>query len=154
MALFNDPKQYVSHSPEETMKIGEKIGQQLKSGDILSLEGTLGSGKTTLVKGVAHALEIKELVTSPTFTIMSVYDGRLKLYHIDLYRLNDPSELDYLGLSDMMYQDGVSLIEWGEKALDELPTDTVRIKLSINQDGSRTIDITSLQDNAQKEEHA
>jgi tRNA threonylcarbamoyladenosine biosynthesis protein TsaE len=141
-----DKAHFISHSPEETIKLGEELGRQLAPGTILSLEGTLGSGKTTLVKGIALALGIEDMITSPTFTIMSVYTGRLTLYHIDLYRLHGPEDLDSCGITDVLYGDGVSLVEWGEKALSELPPETRRIKLKINPDGSRTIDITTIKE--------
>ncbi len=107
------------------------------------LSGTLGAGKTVLVKGIALSLGIKENITSPSFTIMSVYGGRIKLYHIDLYRINDEEELDYLGITDIIYEDGISVIEWGERARDILPEDTIYITMKLIENGYRKIEINS-----------
>jgi len=106
---------------------------------VLSLEGPLGAGKTTLIKGIAQALGISEVVTSPSFTIMSVYEGRLDLYHIDLYRLPSEEEIDDLGLDDYLYGDGISVIEWGDKAGDLLPPDRIRIDIALGGMGERII---------------
>jgi len=107
---------------------------------VLALSGALGAGKTTFAKGVAQALGVQEDVTSPTFTIVSEYPGRLDLFHADLYRIGSPEELELLGFDEIISNDGVIIIEWPEKAI-RLPEDTVRVTLSIGQDDSRRITI-------------
>lgn len=109
-------------------------------GTIIALAGPLGSGKTVLTKGIARGLEIEEEVTSPSFTIMFEYEGRLPMYHIDLYRLSGKAELEYLAFEDYLYAGGVSVIEWGEK-MDSLPPDAIRIAIEVNPDLSRKITI-------------
>ena len=101
--------------------VGEQLGRELAAGDVLVLTGDLGAGKTQLTKGIAAALGCEGDVTSPTFTIEMVYEGgRLPLYHFDLYRLDDPNQLEDIGLYDVLGADGVCVIEWGEQFADEL----------------------------------
>ena len=108
-------------SRDETIALGERLGRALRAGDVLVLTGDLGAGKTQLTKGVAAGLGITEDVTSPTFTIEMVYEGgRLPLYHFDLYRLDDPDQLEDTGLFDVLGADGVCSIEWGEQVADEI----------------------------------
>ena len=104
------------------------------------MSGALGAGKTAFAKGVAQALGVQEDVTSPTFTIVSEYSGRLDLFHADLYRIGSPEELELLGFEEIIANDGVTIVEWPEKAT-ELPDDTVRVTLSICEDDSRKITI-------------
>ena len=108
------------------------------------LSGTLGAGKTVFVKGIALGLGIKENITSPSFTIMSVYGSKIKLYHIDLYRINDEEELEYLGITDIIYKDGISVIEWGERARDILPENTIYITIKLIEKGYRKIEISDV----------
>ena len=107
----------------------------------MSLFGTLGSGKTTLVKGIGASLGVMEEITSPTFTIISTYSGRLDLHHIDLYRINTPDQLVDLGVEELLYGDGVSVIEWGERAESILPLTTLRVTIEIGKDLARNINI-------------
>jgi ATPase, YjeE family len=114
-------------TPEETMAIGQKIAPLLAPKDIILLDGDLGAGKTTFTKGLATGLGIKRNVKSPTFTIIREYqDGRLPLYHMDVYRLEDGSG-DELGLDEYFNGDGVSVVEWSKFVADELPDDYLRI---------------------------
>ncbi|MCQ2579569.1 MAG: tRNA (adenosine(37)-N6)-threonylcarbamoyltransferase complex ATPase subunit type 1 TsaE [Treponemataceae bacterium] len=128
-------------SAEETIQLGKKIGACLKTGDVLAMRGTLAAGKTTITKGIASALGIEEVITSPTFTIVSEYEGRLHLYHIDVYRLDSCEDFVNLGSDEMLYGNGVSIIEWSEKIQDEIPKKAITISIEINNDGSRTINI-------------
>ncbi len=105
------------------------------------MQGGLGSGKTTLTKGIAAGLGVKEVVTSPTFTLISEYEGRIPLYHMDLYRLDSVEEFELLGVEDMLYGTGISVIEWSEKAREILPEDTIFIRIRIEADGTRTIEV-------------
>ena len=128
---------------EETVELGNSIGQLLQEGDVLALQGTLAAGKTQLSKGIALGLGITEPVTSPTFTIISEYYGRLPLYHIDVYRLGSSEEFLDLGVEDMLYGKGVCIVEWSEKVMTELPRRSILIKIEVQADGSRTITITN-----------
>ena len=126
-------------SVEETIALGEKIGAQLVAGDIIAMEGTLGAGKTTITKGIAKALGVDDTITSPTFCLVSEYSGRLPLFHIDAYRLDSAEDFQGLGAEDMLYGDGVSIIEWSEKVRSELPRKTITLRLEPLSDGGREI---------------
>jgi tRNA threonylcarbamoyladenosine biosynthesis protein TsaE len=144
------PLEWISPDPESTLEAGRRIGRRLAPGAVLSLEGVLGSGKTTLVKGIALALEVEEAVTSPTFTLISQYRGRrdgreLELVHIDLYRIGAPRELEDLGLEEAFRPDAVTVIEWGEKARFLLPPETVTLRLRIQADGARLLELQGLE---------
>lgn len=130
---------------EETIKLGTAIGQLLQPGDILALQGTLAAGKTQLTKGIAEGLGISEPVTSPTFTIISEYYGRMPLYHIDVYRLGSPEDFLDLGVEDILYGQGVCVIEWSEKIMSELPSRTILIHIEAQPDSRRTLTITNWQ---------
>lgn len=101
----------------------------LTKGDIIAMQGTLAAGKTTITKGIARALGIKEEITSPTFCLISEYEGKLPLYHMDVYRLEGGDDFINLGVEDLIYGNGVSLIEWSEKVMDELPKKTIILKI-------------------------
>ena len=131
----------ISHSDRETERIGYALGKELRKGDVVSLRGSLGAGKTVLAKGIARALGITESIVSPTFTLVQEYDGAMKLYHLDLYRLSGEDEFESMGGEEFLYPDGVTLIEWSEKIDDMLPDSTIFIEISINDDLSRTIRI-------------
>lgn len=130
-----------SNSAEETIELGKKIGSLLKKGDVIAMQGTLAAGKTTITKGIAQALNISEPITSPTFCLISEYYGTMPLYHMDVYRLDGEEDFVNLGTDDMIYGDGVSIIEWSEKIMNELPKKTIILKLTPEEDGSRTITI-------------
>ena len=130
-----------SDSAEATRELGFRMGRDLKSGDVVALEGPLGAGKTVFVQGLAGALGITEAVSSPTFTIISEYRGLMTLYHMDLYRLNTPEEFAFLGVEEIIEGDGVTVVEWGEKAGDELPARSIRVNITIGDDGERLIQV-------------
>ncbi len=134
---------FKTSSAEETIALGQKIGAFLSKGDIIALQGTLAAGKTTITKGIARALGIDEDITSPTFCLISEYYGKMPLYHMDVYRLEGADDFANLGTEDMLYGDGVSLIEWSEKIMSELPKKTIIIKLEPDTDNPlcRTITI-------------
>lgn len=132
---------FVTKTAEETITLGKRIGEKLTPGAVLALEGTLAAGKTTITKGIAEALGITENITSPTFTLISEYEGRLPLYHMDVYRLDSAEDFINLGTEDLLYGKGISIIEWSEKVRSELPKSTITVFLEIQQDGSRTITI-------------
>lgn len=111
-----------SYSPEETFAIGEKIGQEAKPGELFTLIGDLGVGKTVFTQGVAKGLGITEHVNSPTFTIVQIYDeGRLPFYHFDVYRIGDVEEMEEIGYQDCFYGEGICLIEWANLIEEILP---------------------------------
>ena len=105
---------FVTTSQEETIALGERLGALLRVGDVLVLTGDLGAGKTQLTKGIAAGMGVEDDVTSPTFNILMVYEGaEMPLYHFDLYRLDDPDQLEDIGLYEMLDGDGACVIEWG-----------------------------------------
>ena len=115
-------------NPTETKNLGYKVSCYLQEGDIILLSGDLGAGKTLFTKGIGEGLHIKESVTSPTFTIMQQYSGRLSLYHFDLYRIEDPEELIEVGLMEYMYNEGVTVVEWFEK-MEEMPLHYLKVEI-------------------------
>ncbi len=131
----------ISHSPEQTQKLGMRIGELALPGDVCLLVGNLGTGKTCLTQGIAWGLDIKEYAMSPSFVIMRELYGRLPLYHIDLYRLDHIEESMELGLDDYLYGRGVCVVEWAEKALSILPTEHLLIKISYLSDTERSFQI-------------
>ncbi len=122
MTLYTD-------SAQETIELGKKIGSMLKKGDILAMQGTLAAGKTTITKGIALALGVEDTITSPTFCLISEYEGKIPLYHMDVYRLNGSDDFINLGAEELIYGNGVSIIEWSEKIMDTLPKKTIIIRL-------------------------
>jgi tRNA threonylcarbamoyladenosine biosynthesis protein TsaE len=132
---------FTTKTEEETINLGKKIGSLLKKGDIIAMQGTLAAGKTTITKGIAQALGITDTITSPTFCLISEYYGRMPLYHFDVYRLDGTEDFINLGADDMLYGDGVSIIEWSEKIMEELPSNTIILRLTPQADGSRLIEI-------------
>ena len=130
---------FYTDSPEQTIEFGKKIGSKLKKGDILAMQGTLAAGKTTITKGIAIALGVEDTITSPTFCLISEYEGKLPLYHMDVYRLNGTDDFINLGAEELIYGNGVSIIEWSEKIMDSLPKKTIIIRLEPQEsaDGCR-----------------
>lgn len=122
-----------THSAYETMKLGKTLSILLQPGDVITLNGDLGAGKTCLATGVARGLDISERVTSPTFTLINEYnDGRLTLYHLDVYRLGTPEELEDLGYEEYFYDSGVTMIEWAQRVEDYLPVARLDINIEKN----------------------
>ncbi len=119
-----------THSPEETFSIGQQLGREAASGQVYTLIGDLGVGKTVFTQGVAAGLGISGPVNSPTFTIMQIYEeGRLPFYHFDVYRIGDVEEMDEIGYEDYFYGDGVCLIEWADLIREILPQRYYRITI-------------------------
>ncbi|MEG0813440.1 MAG: tRNA (adenosine(37)-N6)-threonylcarbamoyltransferase complex ATPase subunit type 1 TsaE [Clostridium sp.] len=131
-------------TPEETFELGKKVGEGARSGQIYCLNGDLGVGKTVFTQGFAEGLRIKEPVNSPTFTIIKEYDdGRLPLYHFDVYRIGDISEMDEIGYEDYFYGEGVCLIEWSNLIRDILPKQVTEVV--IEKDLERGFDYRRIQ---------
>ena len=127
MAVIN------SFCAKDTYELGEKIGQMAKPGMVISLTGDLGVGKTVFTQGLAKGLGIEEPVNSPTFTIVQVYEeGRLPLYHFDVYRIGDIEEMDEIGYEDYFYGEGVCLIEWADLIREILPEQMCRVTIEKN----------------------
>ena len=119
-----------TRSPEETFALGEKLGRQAKPGQIYTLNGDLGTGKTVFTQGFAAGLGITEPVNSPTFTILQVYEeGRMPFYHFDVYRIGDVEEMDEIGYEDCFYGEGVCLIEWAELIEEILPEKVIVVTI-------------------------
>ncbi|MCC8102276.1 MAG: tRNA (adenosine(37)-N6)-threonylcarbamoyltransferase complex ATPase subunit type 1 TsaE [Clostridiales bacterium] len=128
-----------TNSEQETFLVGRRLGEEALPGQIFALEGDLGVGKTILTKGLAEGLGITEPVSSPTFTIVQIYEeGRLPLYHFDVYRIGDVEEMEEIGYEDYFYGNGVCLIEWANLIEELLPPQTVSI--SIEKDLERGFD--------------
>lgn len=129
------------NTEDETTELGARIGARLLPGSVISLQGPLGAGKTTFVRGVARALGIDEPITSPTFTLVCEYSGRVPLYHIDLYRIEGVEEFELLGAEELMAGGGVTVVEWGERAREALPEERIVVRISILEDGARRVEI-------------
>ena len=130
----------ITSSPEQTWQTGRLLGKLLKAGDTLCLYGDLGAGKTNFAYGIAQGLEVTEqYITSPTFTFVNEYTGRVPFYHIDLYRINDPGELENIGFEEYLESDGVTVIEWAERAENELPAKNLSVYLSSLDETNREI---------------
>lgn len=115
-------------SPEETEELGQRLASTASPGDIVCLSGDLGTGKTVFVKGFAKGLGVSEPVVSPTFTIVQEYrEGRLPLYHFDVYRIEDPEEMEEVGLDEYFYGDGVCLVEWAGLIEDLIPENALEV---------------------------
>ncbi|MDE5776327.1 MAG: tRNA (adenosine(37)-N6)-threonylcarbamoyltransferase complex ATPase subunit type 1 TsaE, partial [Treponemataceae bacterium] len=127
-------------SAEETVALGERLGALLRPGDIIALEGNLAAGKTTITKGIARALGVDDTITSPTFCLVSEYEGKMPLYHFDVYRLQGADDFANLGADEMLYGNGVCVIEWSEKIMEELPSRTIKIKIENEErEGSKNV---------------
>lgn len=134
------PREMLSESPEQTLAIGRAIGRALRSGDIVALFGDLGAGKTWLTKGIAEGLGVPSReVTSPTFVLMHIYDGRVPLAHFDAYRLEGADEMVALGAEEMFYGEGASVIEWADRVEEALPEDRLEIRLAVAGEAKRRL---------------
>lgn len=131
--------QLISHSPEQTQRLGIHLGKLAQAGDVFLLTGNLGSGKTCLTQGIAWGLYVKEYAFSPSFVIVREYHGRLPLYHVDFYRLDRVEEIVDLGLDEYLYGKGVCVVEWAEKGIAVLPKEHFLINLSYISDIDRSI---------------
>lgn len=134
---------FLSHNEQETEAIGEKIGAALPPGSVLAYCGDLGMGKTVFTRGLARGLGCTGRITSPTFTIVNEYEGRIPLFHFDMYRLPNSDALFDIGWEDYLARGGVCAVEWSERVTDALPEDTVRVKIDRcpDRDGWRVITV-------------
>ena len=122
--------EYLSHSPEETEHIGEMLGRRLRPGTVVAYRGGLGMGKTAFTRGLARGLGCAGRVTSPTFTIVNEYEGRVPLFHFDMYRLADADALFDIGWEDYLDRGGVCAVEWSERVSDAMPADTLWVDIA------------------------
>ena len=138
----------LSFSPEETFEYGKRLGRCLHAGDVVALSGDLGAGKTCFVQGISIGAGVRERsqITSPTFTLIQEYRGRLPIYHFDVYRLNREEDLYELGFEEYFYGEGITLIEWAERIPSCLPDDYLAINLHIEPDLTRRIRLTAVGD--------
>ena len=132
-------KTIICKTAQDMENLGRWIGKKCVPGSVVSLRGSLGAGKTVLAKGVARNLGIQEAIVSPTFTLVQEYEGRIPMYHMDLYRITSEEDFQMIGGEDMLYSDGVCLIEWSEIINDMLPKGTLFIDIKVNDDQSRTV---------------
>jgi tRNA threonylcarbamoyladenosine biosynthesis protein TsaE len=133
-----------SMNPEETFFIGKIIGRNLTESDVVALVGDLGTGKTCLTQGIARGLDVPDeyQITSPSFTLINEYQGRMMLYHFDLYRLSRASEMDDMGYEEYLFGQGVSVIEWADKVKGILPDDTLFVLINYADENERNIIIS------------
>jgi tRNA threonylcarbamoyladenosine biosynthesis protein TsaE len=143
--LKTQTRQIVTSSPEETIALGVLLGEGLTEGLIIALDGALGSGKTCLTQGIATGLGVpKDLyVTSPSYTFINEYPGRLCLFHVDLYRAGDPAELEDLGLEEILASKCVTVIEWSEKIGRSLPDERLSVSIAVRTDEARSFQLTA-----------
>jgi len=131
-------------SSEETKRLGDKLARMLSPGDVVAFFGSLGSGKTTLIQGICRGLGVKGYVRSPCFVIINEYIGKLKVYHFDLFRLDNKEELFGLGYEEYFFGNGVCLVEWAEKAEELLPKERIEINLKIISEKKREIKVKKI----------
>mgnify|MGYP001393535728 CR=1 FL=1 len=130
---------------DATLALGRYLGETALPGEVITLAGSLGAGKTALTQAIGKGLEVPEscYITSPTFSLLHEYPGRLALYHMDLYRLNDETEIDDLGLLEYLYGTGLTVIEWPDKLGNLMPEDRLHIELVLLNDTARLAEITA-----------
>ncbi|KPJ99913.1 MAG: tRNA threonylcarbamoyladenosine biosynthesis protein TsaE [Desulfobacterales bacterium SG8_35] len=132
-------------SIEQTEALGKVLGETVEPGDVITLEGPLGAGKTTLTQAIARGLDVdpRIYVTSPTFSLLHEYEGRIPLYHMDLYRLAGEDEIESLGFPEYFYGSGLTVIEWPERLGNLMPPDRLHVELAISGETSRTANLTA-----------
>ncbi|MFZ1082230.1 MAG: tRNA (adenosine(37)-N6)-threonylcarbamoyltransferase complex ATPase subunit type 1 TsaE [Candidatus Kryptoniota bacterium] len=130
---------FISNSEAETIKLGKEFAKRLQAGNLVALYGDLGAGKTQFVKGVCEAFEVKEIVNSPTFTIVNEYHGTMPVFHIDLYRMKSVDEIFGIGFDEYLESGGICLVEWAEKLDGILPARRYDVKMSVVNETTREI---------------
>lgn len=137
------PIHLISRSPDDTRRAAARLAPALRPGSVLALHGDLGAGKTCFIQGLAEALGVSSSVSSPTYTLISEYQGRLPFYHADLYRLEEPEEAMRAGLDEYLHGQGVTAVEWAERAANLLPGHTIHVRLRAGEcPDERIIEIT------------
>ena len=135
----------ISRSPEETLHFGALLGRHVTGGSVIALVGELGTGKTCLAQGIAKGLRVPEhlYVTSPSYVLVNEYAGSFRLFHLDLYRIDNVAQLDDIGIDEMLSSDEVTVIEWAEKMGDVLPEERLFVSISIIDDQTRDFHLTA-----------
>ena len=129
----------MSRSPDETQRLGQALGEHAQGGDLFLLTGGLGSGKTTLVQGIAWGLGVQEYARSPTFVLMAQYQGRIPVYHLDLYRVESVEEALDLGLDEYLWGEGVLVVEWADRAPEAFPDECLKVSLELVDESTRRL---------------
>lgn len=129
----------ICKTEKEMEDLGYGMAKTFSKGQVVSLRGSLGAGKTVFARGVARALGIQEAIVSPTFTLVQEYSGSLPMYHMDLYRITSEEDFEMIGGEDLLYSNGVCLIEWSEVIDSMLPKGTIFIEIKVNEDQTRTV---------------
>ncbi len=140
----------ITKNPEKTKNLGKEISKIIKPGDLLAFYGELGAGKTCFIQGISLGLEIKDYVTSPSFTIINEYQGKIPIYHFDLFRLDNAEEILELGYEEYFYGEGLTVIEWAEKIEQLLPKEHLKIDIKFKDRYERTISFISQGDRFDK----
>ncbi len=145
MAATGESLSFVAHTDSEraTEQLGEELGGLALPGDVVLLSGDLGAGKTHLTKGIARGLGVTEEITSPTFNLVLVHEGRMPLYHVDLYRLDRADQLEDIGYFDALEGGGIAVVEWGDRFADARPADVVEVRLEIEGDEARVLRVAA-----------
>lgn len=143
MGPLSEVASLTTHAPEDTQSLGAAIGKRLREGDVILLQGQLGAGKTCLTQGIAWGLGLKEYVMSPSFVLVREYQGRIPLYHMDLYRLERLGEISDLGLDHYFRGGGACVIEWANRGSTLLPEENLTIDISYTSDTDRTLTLTA-----------
>ncbi|MCX7766871.1 MAG: tRNA (adenosine(37)-N6)-threonylcarbamoyltransferase complex ATPase subunit type 1 TsaE [Candidatus Sumerlaeia bacterium] len=139
---------HLTYSEQETIALGKELGKSLAGGEIIALCGQLGAGKTSLTKGIAMGLDIAEVITSSSFVLASTYHGRLKLHHLDFYRLQTGEDFFSIGFDDYLMPDSVVVVEWADKFLEFLPASALKIELIIIDSHTRKLIFSASDDNS------
>lgn len=134
----------LTKSRNETILLGERLGRSLKANDVVAITGELGAGKTTMIQGIAKGLGVRNWVTSPTFTIINEFQGRICLFHMDMYRLNGPEDAEDIAIEEYFNKGGVTVIEWAEKIKALLPDGVKEISIEIVSEDQRKIHLKGL----------
>ena len=143
--VSNSTFQTTTHSPEQTRTLGKKIGERIEPGTVLALFGDLGSGKTVLVQGLSRGFDVPEdyFITSPTYTLINEYPGRGPLFHVDLYRIERQGDVEDIGFLDILYGNGIVVVEWADRLPSDLLSAHLEMRLEILDDESRRISLTA-----------
>ncbi len=144
--------EYIRHLKDEreTFAFGKKIGDHIREKILICLNGDLGAGKTCFTKGIAEGLQIEEDITSPTFILVEEYVGRMGLYHFDVYRIEDPEELYFIGFDDYLSKDAVTIIEWASQIEEILPKERLEVEINYTENGERDIFLRAVGEAAEK----
>ena len=142
-SIRGEKSAFRTHSPEETQEIGARIGSQLGSGDVVALIGDLGAGKTCLTQGIARGVGLyqDQTVNSPSYILINEYEGKIPIYHIDLYRLERLEDIVALGLEDYLEGDGICVIEWADRMSELLPESHIQVIITAEDEFTRTVEL-------------